>query len=157
MSIEKTPLTQTLINQLYELVCTPFLLLSFREQWKSFGWFYDPSDEDEFGFRVQIPQSWALLVDPLGEGIASASFPFYYWDDFAPEDHKDLDAFRRERAAYDDEFDAAAHLAQRVLSAPVRSWKDDDKDGHRAVVWQGELRPDDSATGLFRPAIRNRN
>lgn len=130
-------MTDDLVRQLYELACTPFRLASFRERWESFGWSYEPSVGDEFGFHVQAPGGWSLIIDPFGEEVVGASLPFYYWEDYDPRWHDDLNEYQRQRLAYSDEFETAAGLARRVLPAPAMFWTDEDGDAHRAVVWVG--------------------
>jgi hypothetical protein len=137
MAIHELPLTETVAQQLYELACTPFRLASFRERWDSFGWSYSPGVGDEFGFRVQVLGGWSLIVEPLGEEVIGASLPFYYLEEYNPEFHDDLEEYRRQRQAYNDGFERAVSLAQRILPAPVRFWTDADERAHRAVVWRG--------------------
>lgn len=137
MAIHKRPLTKTLVRQLYELACTPFRLTAFRERWVSFGWTCEPDLGDEFGFPVQVADSWALTIDPLGAQVVGASLPFYYWEDYDPEFHDDLEEYNRQRRAYDEEFESAVNLAGATLPPPVQSWTNADKDAHRAIVWEG--------------------
>jgi hypothetical protein len=136
MAIQSLPLSDTIVLQLFELACTPFRLASHRERWDSFGWSC-PRDASEFGFQVQIPGGWWLGVDPLGEQVVGATLAFYCWEDYSPQFHDDLQEYKRQRHAYDVEFEAAASRARRVLPAPVQSWADADKDAHKAVVWEG--------------------
>jgi hypothetical protein len=138
MAIHKLKLTKTLVRQLYELACTPFRLASFRERWDSFGWSYKPGVGDEFGFQVHVRGSWPLTIDPLGEEVICADFPFYYWEDYDPQFHKDLEEYNRRRQAYEDEFETALNLARGVLATPLQFWTDADKDAHKAVVWEGD-------------------
>jgi hypothetical protein len=138
VAIHHYPLTEAIVRQLYALAWTPFRLPSFRERWESFGWSYEPGMGDEFGFRVRIHDEWSLSIDPLGEHIIGASLAFHYWEDYEPEFHDNPEEYRRQRQAYDDKFEAAAKLAQRVLPTPMRFWTDADEDAHRAIVWEGE-------------------
>jgi hypothetical protein len=138
MAIHRLPITEKLVYQLYELACTPFVLASFRARWDDFGWFYSPDRGDEFGFRVQIPGGCWLSVDPLGGDVIGASLPFYYWEDYDRQFHDNQDEYRRQRRAYDDEFETAVSLARRQLPAPIQLWTDANEEAHKAVVWNGD-------------------
>ncbi len=138
MRDHKKSLTNTLIHQLYELVCTPFRLASFQKQWDSFGWSYTPSIGDEFGFQVQLTPGWSLSVDPLGDEIISATLPFYYWENYDPKFHEDLGEYTRQRQEYNAAFETAASLARRLLPPPIQFWTDADEDAHKAIAWEGD-------------------
>lgn len=138
MSIENRPLTETPIRQLYELACTPFTLASFRERWAAFGWSYEPSASDQFGFQVEVLGTWPLIVDPLGGDVIGASLPFCYWDDCDPEAHDDLAEYSRQRREYDEAFETAANSARRLLPGSMKPWTDATEDSHKAIVWEGD-------------------
>ena len=133
MAIHKRPLTTTLVRQLFELACTPFKLATFHERWNSYGWSYQLSAGDDFGFQVQVPHVWPLSVDPLGEEIIGATLPFLYWDDLEDwDDDEDWEIYagreeyKRQRDAYDAEFEAATKLALATLPPPWQYWTDAD-------------------------------
>jgi hypothetical protein len=138
MRVHRRRVTKKLVHQLYELACTPFTLADFHAKWNAFRWSYKPGLGDEFGFRVRVPGCWSLTVDPLGSEIIGADLPFYYWEAYEPEWHDNPTEYRRERRAYDAEFESASKLALNLLPRPFLRWTNDDEDAHRALVWQGE-------------------
>lgn len=130
-------LTEELIRRLFKLSCTPFTLTEFRKRWHEYGWRHEPSASDRYGFQVEVPEGITFQVDPLGAEIVGASFPFCYWEDYDPDFHKDRGEYERQKCAYDAQFEAAAGLCQRILSAPFITRTDPDKDAHRAIAWEG--------------------
>jgi hypothetical protein len=87
---------------------------------------------------VQVSSDWSLIVDPLGKEVIGATLPFYYWEDYDPKFHQDFEDYQRQRQAYDDEFEASARFARRLLPSPIQVCAGMDKNAHKAVVWEGE-------------------
>ncbi len=126
---ELPPPDETLLRRLHALACTPFTLAAFRERWREFGWSPDPpADSNPYGFRVSLPEGWALIVDPLGPEVIGVMLAFHYWED------RD-DAQRK--AAFHTAFDRAGALALRLFPEPFLRWTDADEQAHRALAWEG--------------------
>jgi hypothetical protein len=138
VSMDKAPVTDTLVRQLFELASTPFLLRAFRDRCEKFGWSYRPEDGDEFGFRLRVSDGLSMSIEPLGDQVISATLPFYYWEDYEPQFHQSPKEYERQREAYQAKFQATTELAQQILPPPVLRWRDADKDAHLAIGWAGE-------------------
>lgn len=137
MAIESIPLKEEIVRQLFALSNTPFQLGKFRERWESFGWSYQPSWDDEFGFKVQIPGSWPLSAVPSGDTVAGAWYAFCLWEDFSPNDYSALQLYEQGRQEFDFQYSKARQIAEAVLGAPYLTWTDDDKDAYQAQIWEG--------------------
>ena len=137
MITQQQKITSGLIDGLFQLANTPFRLADWREQWAKFGWTHHAKMGDAFGFRVTIPGGPWLTVDPLGEAVECAMLPFFWWEDFSLRDHPDRASYDAARQAYEDAFSGACSMAERALPPAVARWRDDDKDGHQARVWEG--------------------
>ncbi len=133
--IESIDITTDTIEKMYKLAEVPLLLSSHRNLWESFGWKYESSVGDEFGFKVDVPGGFPLSVDPLGQEIVSTSLPFCYWEGFFDNSHSDIEEFEKEKLQYDTSFDNSLELAKSVLGNPKCDWRDDDMDHHRAAIW----------------------
>src|SRR5690348_1629511 len=118
MSVEKFPLDQNLVRQLFELANTPFTLDRFAERWNAFGWSHKQTAHDEFGFRVKITDELSLLVAPHENRIAAAILPFCWWEGYNPQFRSDLQEHQREHAAFDAAFQSTTELTTQVLSTP---------------------------------------
>ena len=130
-------MTETMVRRLYELACTPFLLSKWQERWSSYGWSFDPEPSEPYAFQVTLPEGIALRVHAEDDRVTAASLPFYFWEEFSPEDHEDPAEFSRQKKAFDAGFDDAAAVAARLLPEPFLQWRDQDERAHRAVAWQG--------------------
>jgi hypothetical protein len=131
-------LTEMLVRQLFELACTPFELCAFQNRWERFGWKYEPSAGDEFGFWVKVSDDLSMMVNPLGNQIGWATLPFYYWENYELELGDTTIDYERGRESYRAEFEAAEELTQRILSPPALRWRDADQEAHEAMVWAGQ-------------------
>lgn len=136
--LDAVPVTTETVRQLYELANTRFGLNEFKERWQEFGWHCDLDVCDVHGFSVRVPDAWELVVDPAGSEIVGARFPVAYWETYAENHHDSIESWKLERLDYDRVFCDAAEVSMNVLEAPEVCWQDQDANGNRAVVWEGE-------------------
>ena len=131
-----TPISTTIVRQLYALAGTPFTLAAFIPQWQAFGWIYTPASTDAFGFRIPITDQLRLLVQPSGERIGCAALPFCYWERFDRADHVTIESYRTARHHYDMLYAQAVQTTAIVLGQPQYSGHDSDADAAHYAVWQ---------------------
>ncbi len=135
--MHKLPLTKRLILELNSLSNSPFTLKKIQKMWKSLGWSYLPSSGDDISIQISINENFRFLVDPLGNIFTNASFPILYWEKFAPKYYDDAKEYKNQKQQFDFEFERAKQLALKILPQPSINWIDKDKNGHKAVIWEG--------------------
>lgn len=145
MSVHEFPISDTLVQQLHTLACTPFEMSAFRQRWQEFGWVYTPNSDDEFWFRVPVvddPDNLSLQVIPRDQKIDHALLTFCYWERYAPECHDSPEAHQAEERAYHAAYDRVRQQVSRMLGPPRREGEDlpitHEVEHYRHAVWPGE-------------------
>lgn len=127
-----------MIKQIYQLACTPFLIEDWRKILMTYDWYSEPNDCDEFCISIEITEDFYFSIDPLGKEILSAILPFYYWEDYEPEWHENIEEYNRQLKLYNEEFELVKTIALTVLPPPFFYWTDLDEDRHKTVIWEGK-------------------
>jgi hypothetical protein len=140
MSIEYIPLSDTVIQQMYDLACTPSNREAFRQKWQDFGWPYKPGETDFFGLEGKITDGLRLTVVIEKDQVEWAYLPFFQWLDYHRNFADSEETYLAETRRYEEVYEQAFRQAEQILGPAFRSGEDTDDNleiGYRWAVWVG--------------------